>query len=71
MQLLIGIIFLTLSTAVYSHGGADAGPTDKDRHIQFPDTEQYKTLVVDLHTHSTFSDGHVWPTIRILSLIHI
>ncbi len=65
MQLLIGIIFLTLSTAVYSHGGADAGPTDKDRHIQFPDTEQYKTLVVDLHTHSTFSDGHVWPTIRI------
>lgn len=36
-----------------------------DRHIQFPDTSDYQTLVVDLHTHSVFSDGHVWPKIRV------
>jgi histidinol phosphatase-like PHP family hydrolase len=23
------------------------------------------TLVVDLHTHSVFSDGHVWPSVRV------
>ncbi|HAO89312.1 MAG TPA: PHP domain-containing protein, partial [Gammaproteobacteria bacterium] len=22
-------------------------------------------MVVDLHTHSVFSDGHVWPRIRV------
>ena len=36
-----------------------------DRTIIFPDTAIYKTLTVDLHTHSVFSDGHVWPTIRV------
>ncbi|MBD3647320.1 MAG: PHP domain-containing protein, partial [Pseudomonadales bacterium] len=35
------------------------------RAIVFPDTAAYKTLVVDLHTHSVFSDGHVWPTVRV------
>ena len=33
--------------------------------ISFPDTAQYKTLVFDPHTHSVFSDGHVWPRIRV------
>ncbi len=37
-----------------------------DSHIiNFPDTKDYKTLVIDAHTHSVFSDGDVWPTIRI------
>jgi hypothetical protein len=35
------------------------------RAIVFPDTARYKTLVIDLHTHSVFSDGHVWPNIRV------
>jgi hypothetical protein len=38
---------------------------DPDRRISFPDTAQYQTLVLDPHTHSTFSDGHVWPRIRV------
>lgn len=33
--------------------------------IAFPDTSAHQTLVVDLHTHSVFSDGHVWPTVRV------
>ncbi len=31
----------------------------------FPDLPGYKTLVCDLHTHTVFSDGTVWPTERI------
>ena len=56
---------LTMAAAtIHAHGPASAGPSP-ERHIQFPDTAQYQTLVLDLHTHSVFSDGHVWPTIRV------
>ena len=33
--------------------------------IIFPDVEGRLTLISDLHTHSVFSDGHVWPNIRV------
>ena len=36
-----------------------------ERGIHFPDTRDYLTLIVDLHSHSVFSDGSVWPDIRI------
>lgn len=36
-----------------------------ERAIQFPDVPGYRTLVVDLHTHSVFSDGVVWPSVRV------
>ena len=36
-----------------------------DRAIQFPDTEEYVTLVCDFHQHTVFSDGSVWPDVRI------
>jgi hypothetical protein len=36
------------------------------RHeIQFPDLPQFKTLKCDLHMHTVFSDGLVWPTARV------
>lgn len=36
------------------------------RHeIQVPDLEGYTTLKCDFHTHTVFSDGLVWPTVRI------
>lgn len=31
----------------------------------FPDVAGLKTLVCDLHTHTVFSDGQVWPTVRV------
>ena len=37
----------------------------QERAIEFPDVEGYRTLSVDLHTHSVFSDGMVWPIIRV------
>ena len=31
----------------------------------FPDLDNYKTLLTDFHQHTIFSDGLVWPTIRV------
>jgi hypothetical protein len=37
-----------------------------DRPLVFPDTpDGSRLLTADLHTHTVFSDGQVWPTIRV------
>jgi len=62
----IAIIFSLLAMNCQGHGVLPASESmDQKRLIQFPDTRAYKTLILDPHTHSAFSDGHVWPTIRI------
>ncbi len=33
--------------------------------IRIPDIEGYKTLKCDFHMHTVFSDGDVWPTVRV------
>lgn len=33
--------------------------------IRIPDIEGYKTLKCDFHMHTIFSDGDVWPTVRV------
>lgn len=33
--------------------------------LTYPDIDGYKTLKTDLHIHTVFSDGNVWPTIRV------
>jgi len=38
---------------------------DSDRKINFPDIDGYLSLKCDFHIHTVFSDGLVWPTIRI------
>lgn len=35
------------------------------RALSFPDIPGYKTLKTDLHQHTVFSDGEVWPSIRV------
>ena len=35
------------------------------RVIQFPDIPGYQTVKTDLHQHTVFSDGAVWPDIRV------
>ena len=35
------------------------------RDIHFPDLEGYETLTCDLHMHTVFSDGQVWPPVRV------
>jgi hypothetical protein len=70
MRKLCGVAILIVSLPLaWTSSAHDAAvvPTDidTDRRISFPDTAQYQTLVLDPHTHSTFSDGHVWPRIRV------
>lgn len=38
---------------------------DVRREVQFPDLPEYQTLVCDLHMHTVFSDGSVWPQVRV------
>jgi hypothetical protein len=64
--LIVTLFSVSVSSSLYGHGIIPQFvPTDENRLIVFPDTKRYKTLVLDPHTHSTFSDGHVWPTVRI------
>jgi len=39
------------------------------RAIVFPDIPGYKTLRCDLHQHTVFSDGSVWPDIRVMEAL--
>ncbi len=61
---LLGAARLLAPTGALAHGTARAGEPG-DRAIEFPDVPGFRTLVVDLHTHSVFSDGHVWPRTRV------
>ena len=54
------LIFLSISTSF-----ANANDFGQSREIVFPDIPGYKTLKCDLHIHTVFSDGSVWPTIRV------
>ena len=38
---------------------------EAQRIIEFPDVPGYLTLKCDLHIHTVFSDGSVWPNIRV------
>ncbi len=40
-------------------------PHTHDRSIHFPDVAGYRSLVCDFHQHTVFSDGSVWPNIRV------
>ncbi|MBN2269597.1 MAG: hypothetical protein JXN61_03230 [Sedimentisphaerales bacterium] len=42
-----------------------AGWCAAEAKINFPDILGYKTLKCDLHMHTVFSDGAVWPTVRV------
>jgi hypothetical protein len=54
------ILNLILMSFVLGHGG------NNSRKIEFPDLPGFKTLVCDLHMHTVFSDGSVWPNIRVM-----
>lgn len=60
--------FLLLSIAVLTISATAAAQHTHhhhDRVIDFPDLPGYLTLKTDLHIHTVFSDGSVWPNIRV------
>lgn len=36
------------------------------REIKIPDLDEYKVLKCDFHMHTVFSDGYVWPDLRVI-----
>ena len=58
------VVAVAATGLIHAHGTVGVGD-DEARTIDFPDTGTYVTLVTDLHTHSVFSDGHVWPNVRV------
>tara|TARA_B110000305_G_scaffold90349_1_gene101907 strand:- start:14214 stop:15428 length:1215 start_codon:yes stop_codon:yes gene_type:complete len=61
----LGLLSISASL-LWAHGSVKFDPKDNpERAIEFPDTAEYLTLTLDPHTHSVFSDGHVWPNIRV------
>ena len=59
---LISFIFFNIT---FADGKIESYKSGLDRTMSFPDTKEYLTISTDLHTHSVFSDGHVWPNIRV------
>ena len=57
----LAVIYVTPVTGQHAH--------ERDRPIEFPNVPGYLTLSVDLHMHSVFSDGSVWPNIRVQEAI--
>ncbi len=52
---------LLLNSAVATALAVD----DVRREIRFPDLPGYQTVMCDFHMHTVFSDGVVWPTVRV------
>ncbi len=52
------ILFIALSLTVTAQ-------LNSRREIKIPDIPGYLTLKCDLHMHTVFSDGLVWPTVRV------
>ncbi|MGB5358331.1 MAG: Sb-PDE family phosphodiesterase [Eudoraea sp.] len=57
LLLAIFTTLLTINAQSHSHSGKMA--------LTYPNIEGYLTLKTDLHQHTVFSDGNVWPTIRV------
>ena len=58
---LLAIVGLLNLNALFSQNHSHLGA----QPFVFPNIEGYVTLKTDLHMHSVFSDGEVWPTIRV------
>ena len=64
------ITFITLAF-IFSYGNIlSKDKTNKNRKLFFPNIDNYQTLISDLHQHTVFSDGLVWPSIRVDEAIY-
>jgi predicted metal-dependent phosphoesterase TrpH len=60
------LFFLFLCFSILVSSSAQENHSHKlERSIKFPDIPNFKTLKCDLHQHTVFSDGSVWPDIRV------
>ena len=55
----LAILIITTDLCAQQHSHMASSP------LSFPDVPGYLSLKADLHQHTVFSDGNVWPTIRV------
>lgn len=60
LLLLFGVLSLSIQ-AQNTHGHDH----ERNQKVYFPDIPGYKTISCDFHMHTVFSDGSVWPSIRV------
>lgn len=66
-------LLVFLGTAILTQAQTDDGVMrmnefrnpKKRQIIQIPNFDGFQTLKCDLHMHTVFSDGHVWPNVRV------
>tara|TARA_R110001606_G_scaffold73728_8_gene170178 strand:+ start:1218 stop:2333 length:1116 start_codon:yes stop_codon:yes gene_type:complete len=56
-------LLISFSILAQEHKHSSARP------LNFPDIPGYKSLKTDLHIHTVFSDGYVWPNIRVMEAL--
>tara|TARA_R110002167_G_scaffold70400_1_gene198336 strand:- start:1323 stop:2435 length:1113 start_codon:yes stop_codon:yes gene_type:complete len=61
------ILIIALSSISFLHSQAHSHLSAKP--LSFPDIPGYKSLKTDLHIHTVFSDGYVWPNIRVMEAL--
>src|SRR6185436_16962013 len=59
------LLSLVFSVLVYSAFSQADHSYKMARSLKFPDIPGYKTLKCDFHQYTVFSDGSVWPDIRV------
>ncbi len=55
------LFILTAAAQDHSH--------QSSRKLSFPDIPGYESIKADLHIHTVFSDGDVWPNIRVMEAL--
>ncbi len=64
-NLFFGILALGLSTSIWSQDHQHTA----GHALNYPDIPGFITLKTDLHQHTVFSDGEVWPSIRVMEAL--
>jgi hypothetical protein len=54
------LLLLSLLTTYAAYGQGE---------MRFPNTPEHETIIADLHMHTVFSDGSVWPDIRVYEAV--
>ena len=60
-----GLASVVLSLVLALSSFRSASAADVRREIRFPDLPGCRTLKCDFHMHTVFSDGEVWPPVRV------
>ncbi len=64
LLLVVTLLMVPLMTSAQGSSNWQIVSSEKEE-LRIPDIPGYETLQCDFHTHTVFSDGVVWPTVRI------